>query len=144
MTVYAVYGVQVSAYDLSLLKLRLLNKHYDLGERGVRELVLDKMREVWVLSSRTCQGGSYRRPPCLPFSAPSTAALGHEGWQDQEQGGQVHCDVQLAKVAFISISVLLVVEELVRCLEDEMLSDLDRGNMVVDGDTRLEKLLRIR
>jgi hypothetical protein len=35
---------EIFAYELSLLKLRLLSKHHDLGEREVWELLFDIMK----------------------------------------------------------------------------------------------------
>ena len=166
---------EIFAYELSLLKLRLLSKHHDLGEREVWELLLDILRRV-VDSNQQDVSGWESEEAIMSVLLSCFYSLLWDKKADRRRDLRskvdrfimlcrevvVHAPAsRLAEEAFISICDLLVVfgvdeelvrpsavlvEELVRYLEEEVFSDLERREMEVqdDEDARVEKLLRNR
>ena len=166
---------EIFAYELSLLKLRLLSKHHDLGEREVWELLLDILRRGVDYNKQDVSGWESEEAIMSVLLSCFYSLL----WDKKADRRRdlrskvdrfimlcrevvVHARAsRLAEEAFISICDLLVVfgvdeelvrpsavlvEELVRYLEEEVFSDLERREMEVqdDEDARVEKLLRNR
>jgi cohesin complex subunit SA-1/2 len=150
-------------YELSLLKLRLLCKHHDLGEREVWELLLDILRRG-VESNQQDMSRWGSEEATLSVLLCCFYSLMWDKKADRRRDLRSKVDrfmmlcrevvvhvpaSMLAEEAFISICDLLVVfggdeelvrpnaamvEELVRYLEEKVFTDMERREMEVQDD----------